>query len=67
MCSLYKELILSVHRDKIVTIVSHDYSFVEEMCQMIYYLKDGGFISGNSSLTLKENYSEIFKGGRSHV
>lgn len=65
--NILKELISSVHRDKIVIIVSHDYSFVEEMCQMTYYLKDGSFISGDPFLTLKENYTEIFKGGRSHV
>ncbi|MDO5028185.1 MAG: ABC transporter ATP-binding protein [Bacillota bacterium] len=65
--NILKNLILSVHRDRIVIVVSHDYDFVEEICQIIYYLKDGSFLKGDSSLGLRENYQKIFSGGKANA
>lgn len=64
--NILKSLIGEISKDRIIIIVSHDYEFVENVCDRVYYLNNHKLTEGNVELSVLENYKNLYEGGVDH-
>lgn len=60
---ILKVLVKKIRKNRIIIIVSHDYNFVDSICDKKYYLINKQLIEGDSKLSVLENYNNFFERG----